>query len=142
MWTASSPLGRENITVHSLFGESGRRTWLKWTPSSLRHGSLVQRHGGLLPSGYWPSMTTHPLPLPAEEHDGQSGKRGLLPPGKGGAVNVYIMDGAHSILAVGAGGVTKLQGTGGSKIQRYSILNSHTNISARFDQVICKKGTR
>ena len=43
---------------------------------------------------------------------------GFCKPGKEGIYNVFIMDETHTVLAAGAGGVTKLKAPHGPKIER------------------------
>ncbi len=58
---------------------------------------------------------------------------GFCKPGKEGIYNVFIMDETHSILATGAGGVTKLRDPHGSKIERIFNFKFPYEYIDRFD---------
>lgn len=65
---------------------------------------------------------------------------GFCKPGKEGLYNVYIMDETHSILAVGAGGVTKLRQPGGTYLQRIFNFKYPYEYLSRFDDILTRKG--
>lgn len=58
---------------------------------------------------------------------------GFCKPGKEGIYNVFIMDETHSILATGAGGVTKLKDPHGSIIERIFNFKFPYEYIDRFD---------
>ncbi|MBE6899968.1 MAG: coproporphyrinogen dehydrogenase HemZ [Ruminococcaceae bacterium] len=58
---------------------------------------------------------------------------GFCKPGKEGIYNVFIMDETHSILATGAGGVTKLKDPHGTKIERIFNFKFPYEYIDRFD---------
>ncbi len=58
---------------------------------------------------------------------------GFCKPGKEGIYNVFIMDETHSILATGAGGVTKLRDPHGTKIERIFNFKFPYEYIDRFD---------
>lgn len=58
---------------------------------------------------------------------------GFCKPGKEGIYNVFIMDETHSILATGAGGVTKLKDPHGPKIERIFNFKFPYEYIDRFD---------
>ena len=58
---------------------------------------------------------------------------GFCKPGKEGIYNVFIMDETHSILATGAGGVTKLKDPYGPKIERIFNFKFPYEYVDRFD---------
>lgn len=67
---------------------------------------------------------------------------GFCKPGKEGVYNVFIMDETHTILATGAGGVTKMKAPHGPKIERvfnykfpYEYVERYANIHERKEQV-------
>ncbi len=67
---------------------------------------------------------------------------GFCKPGKEGIYNVFIMDETHTILATGAGGVTKLRDPHGTKIERifnfkfpYEYVDRFDLMNERKDQV-------
>ena len=59
--------------------------------------------------------------------------------GKEGLYNVYIMDETHTILACGAGAVTKLKQPGGEYIERIFNYKFPYEYNARFDQMTARK---
>ena len=67
---------------------------------------------------------------------------GFCKPGKEGIYNVFIMDETHTILATGAGGVTKLKAPHGPKIERlanfkfpYEYVDRFALLSERKDGI-------
>ncbi len=58
---------------------------------------------------------------------------GFCKPGKEGIYNVFIMDETHSILATGAGGVTKMKDPYGPKIERIFNFKFPYEYIDRFD---------
>lgn len=64
---------------------------------------------------------------------------GWCRPGKEGLYNVYIMDETHTILACGAGAVTKLKQPGGEYIERIFNYKFPYEYNARFEQMIARK---
>lgn len=58
---------------------------------------------------------------------------GFCKPGKEGIYNVFIMDETHSILATGAGGVTKMKDPHGPKIERIFNFKFPYEYIDRFD---------
>ncbi len=58
---------------------------------------------------------------------------GFCKPGKEGIYNIFIMDETHSILATGAGGVTKLKDPHGPKIERIFNFKFPYEYVDRFD---------
>jgi len=53
--------------------------------------------------------------------------------------NIFIMDETHSILAAGAGGVTKLRAPGGTRIERIFNYKYPYEYISRFDQLNSRK---
>lgn len=64
---------------------------------------------------------------------------GWCRPSQEGLYNVFIMDETHTILAAGAGGVTKLRQPRGSRIERIMNFKYPYEYISRFDQVIDRK---
>lgn len=60
-------------------------------------------------------------------------------PGHEGLYNVYIMDETHSVLAVGAGGVTKMRQPGGGRIERVFNFKYPYEYIARFGEILDRK---
>jgi len=64
---------------------------------------------------------------------------GWSKPGFESEYNVYIMDETHSILACGAGGVTKLRQPGGDHIQRIFNYKFPYEYCDRFEEILTRK---
>ncbi len=64
---------------------------------------------------------------------------GYTLPGHAGCYNVFIMDETHTILACGAGAVTKLRQPMGEKIERIYNLKYPGEYLDRFDEIIERK---
>ncbi|WP_312643692.1 coproporphyrinogen dehydrogenase HemZ [Hydrogenoanaerobacterium sp.] len=59
--------------------------------------------------------------------------------GSEGLYNVYIMDETHSIVALGAGGVSKLKEPGGELINRVFNYKYPYEYISRFDEILARK---
>ena len=64
---------------------------------------------------------------------------GYCKPGFEGLYNVYIMDETHTILACGAGAVTKLRQTGGKQIERVFNYKFPYEYLSKFDEIVKRK---
>ena len=64
---------------------------------------------------------------------------GYARPGKEGLYNILIMEEKHSILALGAGGATKLVLSGGERIERSENVKSLKDYLERTDEMIARK---
>ena len=64
---------------------------------------------------------------------------GYCKPGMEGYYNVYIMDETHSIIALGAGGVSKLRRPGETLLHRIFNYKYPYEYIERFDTVLCRK---
>lgn len=64
---------------------------------------------------------------------------GYSKPGYEGLYNVFIMDETHTILAAGAGGVTKMRQPGGSRIERVFNFKYPYEYISRFGEIIDRK---
>lgn len=60
-------------------------------------------------------------------------------PGKEGLYNVYIMDETHTILACGAGAVTKLKQPGGDYLERIYNFKYPYEYNTRFGELLARK---
>lgn len=60
---------------------------------------------------------------------------GFCKPGKEGIYNVFIMDETHTILAAGAGGVTKMKAPNGPKIERAFNYKFPYEYVERYDRI-------
>lgn len=56
-----------------------------------------------------------------------------------GLYNVFIMDETHTVLAAGAGGVTKMRQPGGSRIERVFNFKYPYEYISRFNEIIDRK---
>ena len=65
---------------------------------------------------------------------------GWAKPGYEGLYNVYIMDETHTILACGAGAVTKLRQPNGDYIERIFNYKFPYEYNSRFDDMLQRKG--
>ncbi len=65
---------------------------------------------------------------------------GFCKPGKEGLYNVYIMDETHSIIAAGAGGVTKLRSQNDGYIERIFNYKYPYEYLGRFEDILTRKG--
>ena len=64
---------------------------------------------------------------------------GWCKPSFEGLYNVYIIDETHTILAVGAGGISKLKQPGGSQIERIFNFKLPLEYMKNFDEMIKRK---
>ena len=64
---------------------------------------------------------------------------GWSKPGSEGLYNVYIMDETHTILACGAGAVTKLKEPAGEQIDRIFNFKFPYEYNRRFDELLERK---
>ena len=64
---------------------------------------------------------------------------GYARPGKEGLYNILIMEEKHSILALGAGGATKLVLSGGERLERSENVKSLKDYLERTDEMIARK---
>lgn len=129
----------ENITVHTL---SMKRAATMVTSGDIRPdafvnpaGEMLERCSERLPvSGYRPYyMYRQTRMLGNLENVGWS------KPGHDGLYNVYIMDETHTIIACGAGGVTKMRQPGANNIQRVYNYKFPYEYISRFDVILDRK---
>ncbi len=66
---------------------------------------------------------------------------GYCKPGTEGLYNVYIMDETHTILACGAGAVSKLCNADGTKIERVYNYKYPYEYLSRFEEMLARKET-
>jgi len=125
----------ENITVHTLTVK--RASNLRGTPNAFEKnaltGDMVQfAHSRLGQAGYLPYYLYRQQGAPSGLEN-----TGYCLPGKEGVYNIYSMEDAHTILAAGAGGVTKLCAPSG-KVERlrnykypYEYIAGHETLLSR-----------
>ena len=98
-------LAPENLTVHTLALKKGARLRQEDTP--LPTGDQVGRHAGRRLGRAGGGGICPLLPLPAEVHVRRPGNVGWTRPGYVNQYNICMMEELHTVLSLGAGGVTK-----------------------------------
>ncbi len=130
-------LGPENITVHTLsLKRSSDLAYQKASEFSAREGIATQMleyvYQTLPQAGYAPYY------LYRQRNTRENLENvGFAKDGFEGLYNVFIMDETHTILACGAGGVTKLKGEGLKRIYNYKYPYEYIN---GFDEILLRKG--
>jgi oxygen-independent coproporphyrinogen-3 oxidase len=131
-------LSPESITVHALAMKRASNLVIHHR-AEVQGGQeavqMVDRSGvRLRESGY------HPYYLYRQSRAvGNMENVGWSKPGKEGLYNVYIMDETHTILACGAGAVTKLKQPGTDYIERILNYKFPYENNGRFDQMLKRK---
>ncbi|MBC8545328.1 coproporphyrinogen dehydrogenase HemZ [Clostridiaceae bacterium NSJ-31] len=132
-------LGPENITLHTLsvkraaaLAEDAEQ--VHRAQSRAVHAMLDYASGRFAAEGYLPYY----LYRQKNTVDNMENV-GYCRRGHEGLYNVYIMDETHSIVALGAGGVTKLREPGGGLIQRVFNYKYPYEYISRFDEVLRRK---
>lgn len=130
-------LGAENITVHTLSIKRAarlnhdREEGLLENPADIMVGYATKR---LLESGYVPYyLYRQKNMLENLENIGWS------KPGRESLYNVYIMEEVQTILAVGAGGSTKLVDLDGKRLERVFNYKFPLEYNKHFDLMLEKK---
>ncbi len=132
-------LDPENITVHTL---SMKRASTMVTAQGAESDAVGNSAGQMLElcSRRLPEMGYHPYYLYRQTRMvGNLENVGWAKEGHDGLYNVYIMDETHTILAVGAGGVTKLRQPGVNNIQRVYNFKFPYEYISRFDTLLDRK---
>lgn len=132
-------LNPENITVHTLSlkrsanlseGEQAKRVWQEENTANMMDYA-TERLGE---NGY------EPYYLYRQRNTKENLENvGFAKAGYEGLYNVYIMDETHSILACGAGGVTKLKQPAGNTIERVFNYKLPLEYIKGFDEMIKRK---
>lgn len=132
-------LGPESVTVHTLAMKRASRLVAQGE-------ALYDPEGGPVPgmlddtAARLSSVGYSPYYLYRQRNTrGNLENVGWTRPGGECLYNVFIMDETHSILAVGAGGVTKLRQPRGSRIERVFNFKYPYEYIGRFDQVLARK---
>lgn len=131
----------ENITVHTL---SMKRASTMVTAQAKRSDAFGSTAGEMLGqcTTLLPQKGYHPYYMYRQTRMvGNLENVGWALEGHDGLYNVYIMDETHTILAVGAGGVTKLRQPGVNNIERVYNFKFPYEYISRFDQILERKGT-
>ncbi len=132
-------LDPENITVHTL---SMKRASTLVTAQGAAGDALGSEAGRMLDicTERLPVSGYHPYYLYRQTRMvGNLENVGWAKDGHDGLYNVYIMDETHTILAVGAGGVTKLRQPGVNNIQRVYNYKFPYEYNSRFDTLLERK---
>lgn len=132
-------LDPENITVHTL---SMKRASTLVTAQGAESDAVGNSAGRMLElcAQRLPENGYHPYYLYRQTRMvGNLENVGWSKPGHDGLYNVYIMDETHTILAVGAGGVTKLRQPGVNNIQRVYNFKFPYEYNSRFDILLERK---
>ena len=146
----AAELSPENITVHSLALK--RSSSLNQSGAQVESGKEAGRmldysYDTLNRSGYIPYYMYR-----QSKCVGNLENTGWCRPGKEGLYNVYMMEECHTVLAAGAGGVTKLCEPGGSNVERifnykypYEYISGFDEIKRRkagIDEFYSRKGVK
>ncbi len=129
----------ENITVHTL---SMKRASTMVTAQGAECDAVGNSAGQMLElcARRLPESGYHPYYLYRQTRMvGNLENVGWAKDGHDGLYNVYIMDETHTILAVGAGGVTKLRQPGVNNIQRIYNYKFPYEYNSRFDTLLERK---
>lgn len=132
-------LAPESITVHTLAMKRASRLVVQgealYDPEGGPvPGMLADTEAKLEAAGYGPYYLYR-----QRNTRGNLENVGWARPGGECLYNIFIMDETHSILAVGAGGVTKLRQPGGSRIERVFNFKYPYEYIARFGEVLERK---
>ena len=132
----------ENITLHTLTVKRASRLAAEnagQNPEGLSRDNLVER---MLDYGYsaFAQNCYYPYYLYRQKGTVENLENvGFCQPGHEGLYNVFIMSEVHSIIAVGAGGVTKLRQPGGDRIERIFNFKYPYEYISRMDQILDRK---
>ncbi|MDL2219694.1 coproporphyrinogen dehydrogenase HemZ [Ruminococcaceae bacterium OttesenSCG-928-O06] len=133
--SAVAALRPENITLHTLT--------LKRASDLVVESRAAQSHPAAMLAAAYPQMRQNGY-APYYLYRQKSGvenleNTGWALPGKDGLYNIFIMEEAHTILAVGAGASTKLVAPGGARIQRIYNHKLPAEYLKHFDEVMDRK---
>ncbi len=130
-------LSPENITVHSLA--------LKRSSNLNQSGAQVEsgkEAGKMLDYSYRTLSEAGYIPYYMYRQSkcvGNLENTGWCKPGTEGLYNVYMMEECHTVLAAGAGGVTKLCEPGGTNIERIFNYKYPYEYISGFDEIVRRK---
>lgn len=129
-------LAPENITLHTL---SVKRAAALTTDDCRRQGTAVARMLDYA-AGRFQGNAYHPYYLYRQKNTVNNMENvGYCKSGYEGLYNVYIMDETHSIVALGAGGVSKLREPGGGEINRIFNYKYPYEYISRFPEILKRK---
>ena len=129
-------LGPQNITVHTLALKRSADLYREeyYARSGEVAKMLEETHRRLPLSGYRPYYMYR-----QSKTAGNLENVGFCRDGYEGVYNVFIMEEAHTILACGAGAVTKLREPGGPMIERVFNYKYPYEYISRFNDILNKK---
>ncbi|MFT9077475.1 coproporphyrinogen dehydrogenase HemZ [Ethanoligenens sp.] len=133
------PLAPEGVTVHTL---AMKRSSRLVSSGGARYDACGQNVERMLSDAYGrlDDAGLAPYYLYRQRNTvGNLENTGFARPGHEGLYNVFIMDETHTILAAGAGGVTKMKQPAGVRIKRVFNFKYPYEYLARFDEVLARK---
>ena len=129
----------ENITVHTLARKRASRLVTAGEIHPDTEGADVGRMLSLC-AARLPEAGYHPYYLYRQSHmSGNLENVGWAAGDTDGLYNVFIMDETHTILAAGAGGVTKLRQPRVNNIERIYNFKFPYEYNTRFDRIFARK---
>lgn len=129
-------LSPENITLHTL---SVKRAAALTEDDCRRQGEAVTSMLDYA-SNRFHENEYHPYYLYRQKNTVNNMENvGYCREGREGLYNVYIMDETHTIVALGAGGVSKLREPGGGLINRVFNYKYPYEYISRFDEILRRK---
>ncbi len=132
-------LSPEAVTVHTLAMKRASRLVTEWgglwdAAGESVSGMLDTAAARLQAAGYAPYYLYR-----QKNTLGGLENVGFARPGSEGLYNVFIMDETHSVLAAGAGGVTKLRQPFGGRIERCFNFKYPYEYISRFGEILQRK---
>ena len=132
-------LGADSVTVHNLALKSAaylvtENEYFDLTAKNTASAMVDYAYNALCKNGYAPYYMYR-----QSKSLGNLENVGYAKDGKECLYNIYMMDETHSVLAAGAGAVTKLRGASYNNIERVYNFKYPYEYIQRFDQVILRK---
>lgn len=132
-------LGPENITLHTLSVKRSSRLGQQEKAFYQQEHQKVSDMLSYAGKQFWQNGY-QPYYLYRQKNTMENLENvGYCQAGREGYYNVYIMDETHSIIALGAGGVSKLRQPGGSLLHRIFNYKYPYEYISRFDSVLERK---
>lgn len=132
-------LGASNITLHTLAVKRASRLKemdenFNYRDEELREQMLDWAHGTLRENGFKPYY------LYRQKHtSGNTENTGFCKDDKVSAYNIRIMEEAQSILALGAGGISKIYFPDEDRLERVSNVSNYEIYIERLDEMLDRK---
>ena len=129
----------DNITIHSLAVKRAAR--LRMQRENYEHLHMENTWETIaLTADYCRRMGLEPYYLYRQKNmAGNFENVGYAAPGKAGVYNILIMEEKQTIMALGAGAMTKFVLDHGSRIERVENVKDVTNYLERIDEMIERK---